>query len=133
MSLPSASYLSFFCLTRLGFSFRASASVRDVVAVLIKGSRLVYLVDLPLIQVDQEHDVVSETTESMHGRHPDDHRKQVVNKCADGPVDELPPRQIRNRLVFVIDKNLRRHQHEAKTVHARRRHKQEVGVPTPVT
>mmetsp|Transcript_74871 Transcript_74871/g.214490 ORF Transcript_74871/g.214490 Transcript_74871/m.214490 type:complete len:371 (+) Transcript_74871:190-1302(+) len=66
----------------------------------------------------------------MHRRHPDDQSEEVVNESADRPVHELLPRQVCNRLVLVVDEDLRRHQHKAEAVHARRGHEEKVGVPT---
>ena len=103
-----------------------------LVAVLVERSRFVHLVDLTLIQVHKKHDVIAEARQSVHGWHLNDESEEVVDERVQGTIDEFFPRQIRDRLVLVIDKDLRCHQDEAETVHARRYERQTIGVPPSV-
>lgn len=52
----------------------------------------------------------------MHDRHFDDKGKQIVNEGVDGFVRHCSPVQMSNGLQFVVDKELRRHHHEAKHI-----------------
>ena len=61
-------------------------------------SGLVLLVDVPLVEEDEEHDVVPEASKSVHGWHFDHEGKDVVNEGVESLVGHHPPRQVGDRL-----------------------------------
>ena len=65
---------------------------------------------------------VTETPDTIEGRHLDDEGKQVVNEGVESLVAEHAPREVSNRLEFVVDEQLGGHHDEAcnnKTVNLR--------------
>jgi len=68
-------------------------------------TRLVHRVKPSLIKIDKEDDIVSEATDSCHGRHSDDEREQIINECIQTLVDQHSPRKVRNRFELVIQES----------------------------
>ena len=67
------------------------------------GSFLVYPVGVSLVDVHQEHQVVSEDTEPVQPGHLDDKGEQVINDGVQELEGHLTPRQRCHTLQFVVD------------------------------
>ena len=63
---------------------------------------------LPLVQENQENDVISEHTQAMQGWHLDNKGKQVINDSVEELVCHLSPGQVSHTLQFVVQIQLRR-------------------------
>mmetsp|Transcript_44969 Transcript_44969/g.89013 ORF Transcript_44969/g.89013 Transcript_44969/m.89013 type:complete len:260 (+) Transcript_44969:256-1035(+) len=68
----------------------------------------------------------------MHSGHPDDQGEQVIDKRANGPINKLPPRQVGNSFVFVVNEHLRCHQDETQAVNAGGGNRKKVRPPAAV-
>ena len=90
---------------------------------------------LPLVKVDQEHDVVPEARHAMRGGHCDDERKEVVDESVECLVHESAPEmKLRNKIKYlfrmrlyvpgkvgnglqlVVEEELRQHEEETKGI-----------------
>ena len=57
-----------------------------------------------LVQVDNEHDIISEAGNPVGGGHGDDEREQIVDERVERLVHEGPPGQVSHRLELVVEK-----------------------------
>ena len=55
---------------------------------------LVLLVNVPLVEEDEEDDVISEAAKSVHGRHLDDECEDVVNEGVESLIGHHPPTKL---------------------------------------
>lgn len=70
------------------------------------GAALVHSVGPALVDVHQEHQVVSEDTQAMQPGHLDHKSKQIVHNGVQELVGHLAPRQRRHALQLVVDVQL---------------------------
>ena len=55
---------------------------------------------------------ITETTYSVQGGHFNDKGKHVIDECVESFIRQHTPRQMRHRLHFIVDKQLRSHHNE---------------------
>ncbi len=116
---------------RLGRTETVSREKSERSACLVDAFRInAVLPALP--EVDQEHHVVTEASDTVEGRHLDDERKQIIDERVERFVDERAPRQMSHRLEFIVDEQLRRHHDEAKRVDRASERRKNPRVPAPV-
>ena len=70
-------------------------------------------IDPSLVQIDEEDDIVSETSDPVHHGHFDNECEYVVNESVQELVRQHAPRQMRDRFEFVVDEKLWCHHDEA--------------------
>jgi hypothetical protein len=77
------------------------------------------ITNLPsLVQIDEEHEVVSEAGDPVSGGHGDDEREHVIDERVERLVHERAPRKCCHRPQPVVDEQLRQHEQEPERVHA---------------
>ena len=84
----------------------------------IHASGLIDFVDVPLIQVNHEDNVVSETTDSVHGRHCDDEAEEVIYDCVQETVEQGFARHVLHTFELVVDVQLGCHVDKSESVDA---------------
>ena len=63
-----------------------------------------------MVEVDDEHHIVSKTTYSCHRWHPNNETEEVVDECVETFVNENLPRKMSDGLEFVVEEQLWKHQ-----------------------
>ena len=59
---------------------------------------LSYLINVFLVKENEEDDIVSETSDAVHGGHFNDEGENVVDECIQGLVRHHPPGKVGHRL-----------------------------------